>query len=711
MKLKKIKLANYRQHKDLEIDFSGNMIAVVGRNGSGKSNFLGAIQFALTGEQPGFNKEDLLNWEAAKSGEGGYVDLEFVHNGMECRIQRRIEKPAVTLMIGWDKFSGTKKVQEAMETILHIDKDVLRQSVFVRQTEVESVLFDDPRERELAFQKLVGLGDAAKHNKFLTDFLAALAEPKNMADEIERQRKLIEEQKKALADLEARSAGRDETIRAAGDEDTIRKDIRVLQSRIPLVETVLCRFSDMDSANANYESVKEKYEAHSLFEVVDVTELANKCADLKSRIATAEREHLENKARKNAEAYLSLAKKDLEKIPADWEARMEEYQSTQKAVNELRGRSKQLQKLLADAPLGNVCPLCGSTVDHNIKAEIQNELDGVNREVGEKSTWLRNNEKVTEFQRMRDKAEADVKMWETRVKELGPEVGEIDMEWLRRELASATDKLNAANTSNNTAATAKAAMSEALKRVENAESALYAAMDKIPGGYRERGDYVKAGNVMKDRMEVLLAGLSALSDLRKKKAELDGGISQTRSFIEEAERGLADLERVNAENEVKARKIQVVRDVKDWFSYKNGPRVMSKAVMGMLVDETNKFLGQFGAPFVVTPVEEGMGFRCVFTDGRVVSSPPPEATMLSGGQKIALAVAFRFAVYMMFAGKLGLLSLDEPTAYLDDETIARFADLLGKIRQTAQNLDIQVLISTHETALAPAMDQTVTIGA
>ena len=167
MKLKRISLRNYRQHRDLDVEFTGHMIAVCGRNGSGKSNFLGAIQFALTGEQPGYNKDDLLNWEAAKNGEGGYVDLEFEHNNQMCRIQRRIEKPAVTLTIGEgdqaEKFSGTKKVEEAMRDILGIDKDVLRQSVFVRQTEIESVLFTDPRERELAFQRLIGLGDAAKH--------------------------------------------------------------------------------------------------------------------------------------------------------------------------------------------------------------------------------------------------------------------------------------------------------------------------------------------------------------------------------------------------------------------------------------------------------------------------------------------------------------------------------------------------------------------
>jgi DNA repair exonuclease SbcCD ATPase subunit len=96
MILKKIELRNYRQHKELSVDFTGHLIAVVGRNGSGKSNFLGAIQFALTGEQPGFDKKDLLSWGE----ESGYVKLWFSHNGRECTVQRRIDSPGCTLSVG-----------------------------------------------------------------------------------------------------------------------------------------------------------------------------------------------------------------------------------------------------------------------------------------------------------------------------------------------------------------------------------------------------------------------------------------------------------------------------------------------------------------------------------------------------------------------------------------------------------------------------------
>lgn len=258
MKLKRISLRNYRQHENLDAEFHGHMIMVAGRNGSGKSNFLGAMQFALTGEQPGADKGDLLNWGAAQRGEGGYVDLEFELNGTECRIQRRIEKPAVTLRVGEDTYTGAKKVQEALES-LGIDKDVLKQSVFVRQKEIDAVLFTDPRERELAFQRLIGLGDAAKHNKFLTDYLSATPEPQGMAEEIARQKELVASQEDNLAQLRESSEALAAKLAGSGDTPEFQKEIAKLQDYQAKITTALRAMDEKDRTEAVYKETVSKY--------------------------------------------------------------------------------------------------------------------------------------------------------------------------------------------------------------------------------------------------------------------------------------------------------------------------------------------------------------------------------------------------------------------------------------------------------------------
>ena len=61
----------------------------------------------------------------------------------------------------------------------------------------------------------------------------------------------------------------------------------------------------------------------------------------------------------------------------------------------------------------------------------------------------------------------------------------------------------------------------------------------------------------------------------------------------------------------------------------------------------------------------------------------------------------------MFASKLGLLSLDEPTVYLDDSNVGRFCTLLEKIKEIAKKMDVQVLIATHERSVLPFCDSVV----
>jgi DNA repair exonuclease SbcCD ATPase subunit len=129
-----------------------------------------------------------------------------------------------------------------------------------------------------------------------------------------------------------------------------------------------------------------------------------------------------------------------------------------------------------------------------------------------------------------------------------------------------------------------------------------------------------------------------------------------------------------------------------------------------LTDDTNKFLEILGSPFSVSIDKDTLGYLFSMNDGSGPETPMP-AEALSGGQKVLLAVAFRLASYCMFAGKYGLLSLDEPTAYLDDANVANFCTLLESIKSTAVSMDLQILISTHERSVLPYLDSVLDIDA
>ena len=142
------------QHKDLDIAFEGTIIGIVGRNGSGKSNLLGSIQFVLTGEQTGLKKAELLSWGTDE----GWVELEFEHNGTDGFIRRSLHNASASFKFGTDMYQTASAVNEGLRIHLNMDKDLVRQAVFVRQAEIDSILFSDARTRELAFQRLLGIG-------------------------------------------------------------------------------------------------------------------------------------------------------------------------------------------------------------------------------------------------------------------------------------------------------------------------------------------------------------------------------------------------------------------------------------------------------------------------------------------------------------------------------------------------------------------------
>lgn len=194
-------------------------------------------------------------------------------------------------------------------------------------------------------------------------------------------------------------------------------------------------------------------------------------------------------------------------------------------------------------------------------------------------------------------------------------------------------------------------------------------------------------------------------------AQDKGQISELEKAITALEDTVVTLERKQAQQGTQTAVLGTLDKVRSWFNYANGPRNMATAVLAEMNTDVNKFLSNFTSPFSVTPDESTFGFRCLFTDGRQTpSGGPPDASMLSGGQKVQLAVAFRLASYCMFAGKLGLLSLDEPSAYLDDANIGRFGDLLVQIKKIASGMNLQLIMATHEQSLTPFADTVINLG-
>jgi DNA repair exonuclease SbcCD ATPase subunit len=72
-----------------------------------------------------------------------------------------------------------------------------------------------------------------------------------------------------------------------------------------------------------------------------------------------------------------------------------------------------------------------------------------------------------------------------------------------------------------------------------------------------------------------------------------------------------------------------------------------------------------------------------------------------------LGIAFRIAVYSMFAADLGFMVLDEPTNMLDGKRVDCVADMLERVGQYARNAQMQLIVVTHREELMRTFDHAV----
>lgn len=722
MKLKKIELRNYRQHHDLSVEFTGNLIAVVGRNGSGKSNFLGAIQYALTGEQPGFDKKDLLSWGES----AGWVKLWFEHNGKECEIARRIESAGCTLKVGDEEFNGAKKVQDALRDVVGIDKDVLKQSVFVRQTEVESCLFDDPRERELNFQRLLGLGDAAKVNKQLGDIISGVVPPEDMEEAIAQAEAMMESAEAQKAQLSKRMAGFRKTLegipsskelkeaadaatREADKQDVLADLVRKVMEKVQIAEAIDKDFGELASRD-----------------IPDVMAMSAESANLGRKVRAYDAAVEAGKVYGRMEEAFDRASAD--KPDEDGAAALRlEAEDASKQASVLSGEIASMKRLLQACPSdsGGKCPLCGSEVEHDVGKDLRDRIASMeavkaamDEKAGEKSAaWMKLNDLNTRKLNALEVARRNLERASSSVDKSKSELAAYDIDFETFNRSAAMERVSGIASSISTAEDEARGIREAKTRVGAAQKAVDAAIGACEASGIEDPFSVTEEEFRKKAMELHMEADEASHTLEEVRSiEMDiakgeAGVEQLDRQIAEARELVQKLRDKQKAGDVLRAKLSVLGDVRDWFSYRNGPRVLTEGVMRALTGAVNAHLDKFGAAFTVEPsgAGEGMGFRVRFCD-RPMPDPLPDASMLSGGQRIALAVAFRFAVYSLFSDRLGLLSLDEPTAYLDSETVGRFGDLLQRIAEVARNGNMQVLMATHEESLRGAFDQTVAIG-
>lgn len=721
MIITKIKLVNYRQHEHFEQDISGTVIAVVGANGSGKSNLLGGIQYAFTGEQPGFRKSALLRWGTKT----GYVRIEFTHAGKECYIERNVHNTGVEFKYGDEVFTGLADVTTAITTYIGMDKDTARQSIFVRQAELDSILFTEPAARERAFQRLLGIGDADKIHRTLGEVLSRLPRPQDFDEYITTGEAQLTATRERIDSLQQQRDALQTQLNAAPTVEAINQRQAYLTNVMRCHEQ-LVRFEGEIAEVVNRKSLAQQELANVSLQGDNYDALRtrdNELADLVSIIRDYEQG---KQALDKAQAdynYLSIPTYTAEgaaelkvKLDAVIAAKGQEegryllhknlYDALQKASDEIKE-----------------CPVCGAAVrDAKVLSE---RLVKIMEEIAARTTTQR--QEAAELEKQYVEMVNAINAWQTNYTRVSsaleleqarfdalpkPAADAPPLQQVQAELAEVQVKLQEEVT-RISKRSALATQIQSYTEQHNLLLAKQVTVNTSCEGLQIKPEDVitpaYGAEVQKQLNDIPLA-LNATNELRNQMAGLTGMLGELEQQYETAATSLEDLKaRKSAQNNVPD-VVDVITQVRDWFHYSNGPRALSSMVFGALVDDINTYLDKFNAPFTVAPTADGTGFTYTYNDGRSTPEGGADASMLSGGQRVQLAIAFRYATYAMFAADLGVLSLDEPTTYLDENNVGRFCLLLEEIKKTAVSLNLQVWLATHERGVMPYVDTIIEVG-
>lgn len=174
MKLKSLKLENFRQHEDSLIEFSDGITIINGANGAGKSTILEAITWAIYGTDAARGNKDTIKFNKAKARAKVRVELIFGLDNETFRIERFLDKAELYLGEEENKAPIVTTQQEVTKYLtdkLGMTKDEFFNTYFTGQKELNFLGNQKPLERRkfiskvLNYEKIREIQEQVRANK------------------------------------------------------------------------------------------------------------------------------------------------------------------------------------------------------------------------------------------------------------------------------------------------------------------------------------------------------------------------------------------------------------------------------------------------------------------------------------------------------------------------------------------------------------------
>ena len=681
MRLISLGLRNVYQHDDLTLNLEFGTTGITGINGAGKSNMVdGALYFAITGKTcEGTNKSDMLNWHAST----GHTELLFSHDADIYKLVRNLHNSTAKLTCPDDsefKPRTNKEANEFVEDALGMSFAMFYESCWVPQGTLTSILTMSHSQRMSFFQRLADTRKAETIRGVLQDSLNNLPNYIDRSTDIENlaegirllEDEIIPQSQKAIDDYTG----------SKGEYDKLMGTVEVtLKTKSEVdyntgVNTALNDLSDAQETVATFKSVNNLEE-----DKTHVPPISTEEEMAKDRYT---------KYLRYKEDY-DKANKQIQELAVPEEVEVDEGLSQAASKARLRvQKGQETYKMAKD----QVCPTCRRAFEFEGGEEERGQIiASFEKELAEHKDLQKrddkNREEVMTYANAQDK-------YRTRKKDLDIDLAAAEEQMVKyeghghdpevyitrtNECKEYTDWLKRLREKQDKLRTLELAVTRAEVNLKTAKEQVYVTAEDA-----------ESAKEFKESYEELVECLQRAGNTHAAaKARLDANKTQHATYVEEQE--------LRAKIHSASILLKRAREV---LHRDQLPKLVMRKMLYGLNALLDNYLGLFTTPFTAF-INEDFDFMVSFA-----GTDPKPAKVLSGGQKVALSIAFRFAISDLNSSSVPLLVLDEPTNHLDEENVQKVGEVLDKAREMTED-GVIVLIATHEESLHPHFTRVVNV--
>jgi len=702
MLIRRIQLENFCQHRRINVDLVPGLNMIVGSNGAGKTNLLRAIQFAMIGDSGGDREKAADIYQGCGPKDSSFVQMDFSHGEHDMIVTRSLQPSANELVIGEQSWSTVGTINEEIGRRIGASKRQISDYVFVKQRGVDSMFDQKPSERASSLASLFGLENAEKIWKHVGDFVSDIEVPTTMMSEDAILNELSAAQDAANdigAEIEAIDLPEDVEQHTANQHQIIAnydKRIKLGNDRQIVENKINGKLGELGELSDELTEVQTDSDA-----------LADALVHIAGDVATAKK----NLSQWHTYHATQAAREQLAKDEADYQKQRADFgeipdepimdDEQRERLTKLRATCATLRQRIKDLDsMATICPTCGQDLPdaHSIGDQMLNLRETLSSAEHDKLPLEMLAEEVEEFKKWQEECQAFTD-WKVSLAERAaalsaltePTKPEEDCKEIIEEQES---------------------FSSALVDLQKAKSELEQEQAKVGGALeqlRERLDNVtqqisEVPVVLAEEADAARSELGSIRNKLGRRNELNRNLAVAQATIQRWEDLLGDV-RTTLETAKRTKEVVAhLQEVRHVFHRNEAPRVVSYTYIEQMLEDVNKTLEIFEAPFRVE-MDEYLGFTARFLDGVRVQ---PDRR-LSVGERIVLAMAFRITVNATFAGQVGLLIMDEPTAGLDEHNLGCLPRALERLRELSHERGLQVLFVTHEPRIGHLFDHQITL--